>query len=334
MNQTEKADYFGTLHRKGTPVILYNIWDAGTAKAVTEAGAKALATGSWSVAAANGYGDGQKLPMDVLIETARTITAVNDLPLSVDFEGGYSTEPAGAAANVAKLIEAGAIGINFEDQRVGEAGLHSIEAQAARIRAIREMAKARGIDFFINARTDIFLQEGDGSRHAGLVDAAIERGKAYAAAGASGFFVPGLIEPALIGKSLRRILAAGQYHDEGRCARTGRSWKARCFAHQLWSGALSGDDGKAEGSSSCDLFGQLIVAGGVSLHGDGLSNEIANGGGALVTPGGECQPCRWRFAVKCDVANTGNFDLHHFRRHDRNAETDCDQAGNRSDLRR
>ncbi len=200
MNQTEKADYFGTLHRKGTPVILYNIWDAGTAKAVTEAGAKALATGSWSVAAANGYGDGQKLPMGVLIETARSITAVNDLPLSVDFEGGYSTEPAGVAANVAKLIEAGAIGINFEDQRVGEAGLHPIEVQAARIRAIREMAKARGINFFINARTDLFLQEGDGSRHAGLVDAAIERGKAYAAAGASGFFVPGLIEPALIEK--------------------------------------------------------------------------------------------------------------------------------------
>jgi len=103
MNQIEKAELFGTLHRKGNPVILYNIWDAGTAKAVTEAGAKALATGSWSVAAANGYGDGQKLPMDVLIETARSITAVNDLPLSVDFEGGYSTEPAGAAANVAKL---------------------------------------------------------------------------------------------------------------------------------------------------------------------------------------------------------------------------------------
>jgi 2-methylisocitrate lyase-like PEP mutase family enzyme len=200
MNQTEKAELFGTLHRKGKPVILYNIWDAGTAKAVTEAGAKALATGSWSVAAAQGYGDGQKLPMDALIETARSITAVNDLPLSVDFESGYSTEPAGAAANVAKLIEAGAVGINLEDQRVGEAGLHPIEAQAARIRAIREMAEARGIVFFINARTDLFLQEGDGSRHAGLVDAAIERGKAYAAAGASGFFVPGLIEPALIEK--------------------------------------------------------------------------------------------------------------------------------------
>ncbi|MBP2442587.1 isocitrate lyase/PEP mutase family protein [Rhizobium leguminosarum] len=200
MNQTEKAKAFGALHSKGDPVILYNIWDAGTAKAVTEAGAKALATGSWSVAAAQGYGDGQKLPMAVLLETARSITAVNELPLSVDFEGAYSTDPSGAAANVAKVIEAGAVGINFEDQNIGDGGLHPVEAQAARIRAIREMAEARSIDFFINARTDLFLQEGDGSRHAGLVDEAIERGKAYAAAGASGFFVPGLIEPALIEK--------------------------------------------------------------------------------------------------------------------------------------
>ncbi|MBX5184671.1 isocitrate lyase/phosphoenolpyruvate mutase family protein [Rhizobium sp. NZLR5] len=200
MNQTEKAKAFGALHRKGNPVILYNIWDAGTAKAVTEAGAKALATGSWSVAAAQGYGDGQKLPMEVLLETARSIAAVNELPLSVDFEGAYSTDPSGAAANVAKVIEAGAVGINFEDQNIGASGLHPVEAQAARIRAIREMAEARDIDFFINARTDLFLQEGDGSRHAGLVDEAVERGKAYAAAGASGFFVPGLIEPALIEK--------------------------------------------------------------------------------------------------------------------------------------
>ncbi|EJT02952.1 isocitrate lyase/phosphoenolpyruvate mutase family protein [Rhizobium sp. CCGE 510] len=200
MNQTEKAKAFGALHRKGNPVILYNIWDAGTAKAVTEAGAKALATGSWSVAAAQGYGDGQKLPMAVLLETARSITAVNELPLSVDFEGAYSTDPSGAAANVAKVIEAGAVGINFEDQNIADGGLHPQEAQAARIRAIREMAEARSIDFFINARTDLFLQEGDGSRHAGLVGEAIERGKAYAAAGASGFFVPGLIEPALIEK--------------------------------------------------------------------------------------------------------------------------------------
>ncbi|QIO58894.1 isocitrate lyase/PEP mutase family protein [Rhizobium leguminosarum] len=200
MNQNEKAKAFGALHRKGAPVVLYNIWDAGTAKAVTDAGAKALATGSWSVAAAHGYADGEKLPMSVLVETARSITAVVNLPLSVDFEGAYSAEPEGAAANVAKLVEVGAVGINFEDQVVGGGGLYPAERQAARIRAIRAMAEGKGIAFFINARTDLFLAESDLSKHAGLVDEAIERGKAYAAAGGSGFFVPGLIDPALIEK--------------------------------------------------------------------------------------------------------------------------------------
>ncbi|GGD91917.1 isocitrate lyase/PEP mutase family protein [Rhizobium anhuiense] len=200
MNQNEKAKAFGTLHRKGDPVVLYNIWDAGSAKAVADAGAKALATGSWSVAAAHGYGDGEKLPMSVLVETAKSITSVIDLPLSVDFEGAYSAEPEGAAANVAKLVEVGAVGINFEDQVVAGSGLYPIDRQAARIRAIRAMAEAKGIAFFINARTDLFLAESDLAKHAGLVDEAIERGRAYAAAGGSGFFVPGLIDPALIEK--------------------------------------------------------------------------------------------------------------------------------------
>ncbi|MGR9223299.1 isocitrate lyase/PEP mutase family protein [Rhizobium leguminosarum] len=200
MNQNEKAKAFGALHRKGAPLVLYNIWDAGTAKAVTDAGAKALATGSWSVAAAHGYADGEKLPMSVLVETAKSITAVVDLPLSVDFEGAYSAEPEGAAANVAKLVEVGAVGINFEDQVVGGGELYPAERQAARIRAIRAMAEGKGIAFFINARTDLFLAESDLAKHAGLVDEAIERGKAYAAAGGSGFFVPGLIDPALIEK--------------------------------------------------------------------------------------------------------------------------------------
>ncbi|MFL5018995.1 MAG: isocitrate lyase/phosphoenolpyruvate mutase family protein [Rhizobium sp.] len=200
MNQIEKAKAFDALHRKGDPVVLYNIWDAGTAKAVADAGAKALATGSWSVAAAHGYADGEKLPMSVLVETAKSITAVIDLPLSVDFEGAYSAEPEGAAANVAKLVEVGAVGINFEDQVIGGGGLYPAERQVARIRAIRAMAERKGIPFFINARTDLFLAESDLSKHAGLVDEAIERGKAYAAAGGSGFFVPGLIDPALIEK--------------------------------------------------------------------------------------------------------------------------------------
>ena len=200
MNQTEKAKAFGALHRKGDPIVLYNIWDAGTAKAVADAGAKALATGSWSVAAAHGFPDGEKLPMSMLVETAKSITDAVDLPLSIDFEGAYSADPQGAAANVARLMNVGVIGINFEDRVVSGEGLYPIESQAARIRAIRVMAEGKGMPFFINARTDLFLAESDLSKHAGLVDEAIERGRAYAAAGGNGFFVPGLIDPALIEK--------------------------------------------------------------------------------------------------------------------------------------
>lgn len=197
MNQIEKAKTFHALHRKGDPLVLYNIWDVGTAGAVAAAGAKALATGSWSVAAANGYADGEAIPRDVLVDVARAVVASTDLPVSIDFEGAYSDEPKQAAANVALLMDVGAIGINFEDQVVGGEGLHSIENQTARIRAIRAVADESGLPFFINARTDLFLKAPD-DQHAGLLDDAIARAHAFAEAGASGFFAPWLADPALI----------------------------------------------------------------------------------------------------------------------------------------
>ncbi|CDZ62209.1 isocitrate lyase/PEP mutase family protein [Neorhizobium galegae] len=198
MSQNDKAVAFAALHRKGNPVIIYNIWDAGTAKAVADAGAKALGTGSWSVAAAQGYADGENLPLEALLATAKSITAAIDLPLSVDFEGGYAEDPVELAANVAKVIDAGAIGVNFEDQVVGGSGIYPVEQQAERIRTIRALADTRDMAFFINARTDLFLQEGDRTKHAALLDQAIERAKAYAEAGGNGFFAPGLADEGLI----------------------------------------------------------------------------------------------------------------------------------------
>ncbi|MBB3976407.1 2-methylisocitrate lyase-like PEP mutase family enzyme [Rhizobium azooxidifex] len=200
MNQKQKAEAFFALHRKGDPVILYNVWDAGTAKAVAAAGARALATGSWSVAAAGGYPDGEAVPLPVLTEIARSIVAATELPVSIDFEGAYAVDPDDVALNVARIVDTGAIGINFEDQVVGGSGLHPVELQGRRIRAIRQMAEKRDMPFFINARTDLFLQEADGARHGGLVEAAIERGLAFAEAGADGFFVPWLADPDLIGR--------------------------------------------------------------------------------------------------------------------------------------
>ena len=200
MDQKEKATAFAALHQKGNPVIIYNIWDAGTAKAVADAGAKALGTGSWSVAAAQGYADGENLPMEALLSTAKSIASAVELPLSVDFEGGYAEDPAELAKNVAKVIDAGAIGVNFEDQVVGGSGVYPISRQAERIRAIRSLADSRGIPLFINARTDLFLQEGDRTKHVALLDEAVARARAYAEAGGNGFFAPGLADEELIRK--------------------------------------------------------------------------------------------------------------------------------------
>ncbi|MDQ3140460.1 MAG: isocitrate lyase/phosphoenolpyruvate mutase family protein, partial [Pseudomonadota bacterium] len=65
--QLEKAEQFAALHVAGDPLILFNAWDPGSAKVIADAGAHAIATGSWSVAAAFGFGDGEKLPLDIAI---------------------------------------------------------------------------------------------------------------------------------------------------------------------------------------------------------------------------------------------------------------------------
>jgi 2-methylisocitrate lyase-like PEP mutase family enzyme len=194
-----KFETFAALHVPGDPLILYNIWDTGSALAVAAAGAKALATGSHPVGDAAGFGDGEKVPLDFVFGNAMRILAAVDLPLTVDFEGAYSLDPAAAAANVAALKETGAVGCNFEDQVIGGEGVHPLDAQLARIRAIRA---AVGDDFFINARTDLFIKKEPGDMVLGEV---IERGKAYADAGASGFFVPRIAEPAHIERVVREV---------------------------------------------------------------------------------------------------------------------------------
>jgi len=183
MDQSEKANRFAQLHVKGAPLLLYNAWDAGSARSILEAGAKAIATSSWSVAAAQGYQDAEEIPIELAEQVVARIVASVDAPVSVDFEGGYSEDDGELADNISRLIDLGVIGINFEDRIVG---------------AIRKAAEKKRVDFFVNARTDVFFEHGENAAQA--VDEALERAKAYAAAGASGFFIPGLTQEALIGR--------------------------------------------------------------------------------------------------------------------------------------
>jgi 2-methylisocitrate lyase-like PEP mutase family enzyme len=197
MDQAEKFRLFAALHVAGDPVVLYNAWDAGSARVVAEAGARAIATGSASVAAAHGFDDAEGLPLELALANAARVVGAVELPVTIDFEGAYAVAPDEAAANVAKLAATGAVGCNFEDQMVGGEGLHPIALQAERIRAIREVV---GPDFFINARTDLFLKAKMETHDSAMVGAALERASAYAEAGASGFFVPLLADLALLAK--------------------------------------------------------------------------------------------------------------------------------------
>src|SRR5947208_2634522 len=104
-NQLEQARKFHELHRSGSPLILVNAWDAGSARTVQQAGAQAIATGSWSVAAAHGYSDGEELPFDLVLSNLQRIYKNVDLPITIDIEGGYGRSPEIVKENVLKIIE-------------------------------------------------------------------------------------------------------------------------------------------------------------------------------------------------------------------------------------
>ncbi|OQW45164.1 MAG: phosphonomutase [Proteobacteria bacterium SG_bin6] len=187
----DKHATFAALHRPGNPVILFNAWDAGSAQAVARGGAVAIATGSWSVGAAHGYGDAEGVPLDAALANAERIVRAVALPVTIDFEGGYAAAPERVRDNFARLAATGAIGANFEDQVIGGEGLYPLAEQQARIAAARA---GTGAGFFINARTDIFLKIPPEAHDSGRVSEALDRAHAYAEAGASGMFVPGLLK--------------------------------------------------------------------------------------------------------------------------------------------
>jgi len=189
----DKVAEFRALHVPGDPLILVNIWDAGSAKAVAGAGAKAIATGSWGVASAHGSSDGENFPLDAALANLARILTVTDLPVTIDMEAGYGDDPAAVGASAAQARAAGAAGINMEDRLPGQKELLPIAEAATRYRAAADSG------LFVNARCDLFLgrdaaQDGDA-----LVAATLERAHAYADAGASGLFVPFLADPRCIG---------------------------------------------------------------------------------------------------------------------------------------
>lgn len=192
MTPLDRAAAFRLLHTQ-PPLVLPNAWDAGSARAIERAGARAIATTSAGVSWARGRQDGQNLGWGEAVEALRSIVAAVELPVSADIESGYGPSPVDVAGAVAAVLDAGVVGINLEDAP-GRHGalLLEADAQADRIRAAREVATRRGADLFINVRTDVYLA---GARDpADRLDAVFERAAAYTAAGADGLFVPGVTD--------------------------------------------------------------------------------------------------------------------------------------------
>ena len=197
---TDKMKTFHALHVPGDPVILFNIWDPGSAGAVAAAGARALATGSMPVALAHGFQDGEAMPRPLALDNIRRIAAATALPVTADLEGGYGIDREIVGETARLAIEAGAVGFNLEDQIVGGHGLHAMDVQQGRIRAARDETPGA----YLNARTDLFLKAPAETHDMSLLEKAITRARGYADAGATGFFAPGLLDERLIGELAER----------------------------------------------------------------------------------------------------------------------------------
>jgi 2-methylisocitrate lyase-like PEP mutase family enzyme len=204
VEQALRARTFLELHQGPKTLVLPNAWDVASARVFEEAGFPAVATTSAGVAFALGYPDGEKLPLEELLEVVGRISRAIAVPLSVDFEAGFGARPEEAAGSVRRLLEAGAVGLNLEDSRKGEqGGLSEPSLQAEKIRAVREVGESFGVPVVINARTDVFLA-GVGVPESRL-DHSVRRVNAYREAGADCLFVPGVSDREAIAELVRRV---------------------------------------------------------------------------------------------------------------------------------
>src|SRR5262249_55694204 len=159
MDLKQKAGQFRGLHVPGKPFVLFNAWDAGSAKAVVAGGAKAIGTSSWSVANANGFADGEQIALALAIDNMRRIVRVTDIPVTSDLKCGNGDTPEAATESIHSAINAGSLGCNLEDTFPDNANRRETVNQCARIRRARQTADAANIHFFLNVRTDVFFQK-------------------------------------------------------------------------------------------------------------------------------------------------------------------------------
>jgi 2-methylisocitrate lyase-like PEP mutase family enzyme len=187
-SQIETAARFLALHNGPEVLVLPNAWDVASFMVFARAGFKAIGTTSAGIAASLGHADGQRMSFQENLEIVERLVSHSRVPVTADFESGYSEEPEVVASQALELVQAGVAGLNIEDTpHASGTSLRPLAQQADLIRAIHESVNRAETRLFINARTDAFLL-GE-TRERGLREA-IRRGNAYVEAGANGVFVP------------------------------------------------------------------------------------------------------------------------------------------------
>ena len=177
---------FSQLHEGSSPLLLGNIWDVNSAKIFEANGYKAIGVSSQALSNTFGYDDGENLPFEILLQVAKRVTEVVNIPFSVDMEGGYSRTIAGITDNINKLHDAGVAGINLEDTIAGATRQLQPVAEFQRtLSAVADHISRNNLQLFLNIRTDGFLL---GMPTA--LDETLIRIKSYESAGANGIFVP------------------------------------------------------------------------------------------------------------------------------------------------
>jgi 2-methylisocitrate lyase-like PEP mutase family enzyme len=204
--QGRKAEILRKLHTSGKILILPNAWDVASARVLEELGYPAVATTSAGVAFALGYPDGQRISRDEMLDVIARIARCVKVPVTADMESGYGTTAKEIADTARAIVEAGAVGLNFEDVTGDTEDTHvEISRQVENIRALKETSASLGVPLVINARTDVYLMPI--GPEATRLDRAIERLRAYREAGADCLFVPGVSDRATIEKLVKALAA-------------------------------------------------------------------------------------------------------------------------------
>jgi 2-methylisocitrate lyase-like PEP mutase family enzyme len=199
-----RAEAFRRLHEQPEPLRLVNAWDALSARVFAKAGAPAIGTSSFAVAASLGYQDGQHVPWPTVRRvTGEIVEAAGEVPVTVDIEAGGGAEPADVVRTVADVVAAGAVGVNLEDANPEVPGtLFDVDDQCRRLSAARAAAEEQGVPLYVNARCDTYFSPA--VEPAQRLDETLKRTAAYLAAGADGIFLPGLVDAGI----LRTVVAS------------------------------------------------------------------------------------------------------------------------------